>query len=148
MNLEEFNADYGQVLERIKQGKCSTEEAAAEYGRLTDLTAGIDDAVERQMVDRDLATLREMVNLGQSDEEPEDIWNLVSEALRRANSSAGTVKERITRAEEAVAEIQELAAKAPDYLQDALLSSTDTVNLLITSLRTEAATQPAPAPAE
>jgi hypothetical protein len=145
MNLDEFNAEYGKVLERIKQGKCTTEQAAAEYGRLTDLTAGIDDAVERQVVDRDLATLRDMVNIGRSNDEPEDIWNLVSEALRRANSSSGTITERITRAEDAVAEIKELAAKAPDYLQDALLSSTDTVNLLITSLRAEAAAQPAPA---
>jgi hypothetical protein len=145
MNLEEFNAEYGRVLERIKQGKCGPDEAAAEYGRLSDLTAGIDDTVEREVVDRDLATLHDMVDLGRSDDEPEDIWALTSEALQRANSTEGTVAERITRAEEAVIEIRDLAAKAPDHLQEALLRSTDTLDVLITSLRAEAAAQPPPA---
>ena len=145
MNFEEFNAEYGQVLERIKRGRCDTDELAAEYSRLADGTAGIDDSVERELIDRDLQTLNEMVDLGRDNDEPDDAWTLTSDALRRANNPNGTPAERIARAEDAISEIRALAKSAPEHQQDALLRSTDTLNLLISSLRATTPDQPPPA---
>ena len=134
MNYDEFNTEYTKVLDKIKSGKCSWSELSGHVSRLRQATAGIQQPVERNQIDSDLAALGQMVDLSRRTNDREDVWTVTSDAVRRASSLEGTVADRIARIEASINEITTLANRNPDE-REALMQSTSTLRILHSSLQ-------------
>lgn len=141
MNYDEFNAEYTEVLDRIKSGDSDPADLSDQVERLRAATEGIQEPAEREQVDSNLAALTDLLELSTRDSDREDIWEISAEIVRRAGSSEGSVPDRLTLIESSIGELNSLAERNPDE-REALMQSVDTLRLLQASLQSSLVIDP------